>query len=423
MLVGNLFKKKHCLMHDILNINSLLTRGAFPVTFSLFVILQFVRFHPTPPNTNKNIMASPNAMEAKNSPAGPPPPRIFLLSYPRTTSNLFMKILSPETQPNIVGPTNGRYFFLPVMRNIRESNLWSQSHEDWTAEQKSSLQDTLQNCSDELQEFVDSAEANDQGVIVKEHVPFLTDPRALLARVSGGPEPRDDEGYQDMKVKSSSPSPPGCSKLPSNTTFLPNDSLLTWMPAFLIRHPAKAFPSYYRMMTAFREERPEAMQGMESELTAMMTLKWMRKLFDWYASAWEQDSGALRPQFRAPLPGGSKPIVLDADDIISAPEATMGQFCDIVGLDPNKLQFSWDSGAQESIVQERKSTLITRSTLFSSTGVIRSNMSGGIKLDEEVAKWKKEFGEAAATKLEKAVRDSMPDYEYLKAHKLGPTQH
>jgi hypothetical protein len=41
-----------------------------------------------------------------------------------------------------------------------------------------------------------------------------------------------------------------------------------------------------------------------------------------------------------------------------------------------------------------------------------------IDIDAEAAKWKVEFGEEIAQMIEKAVRDSMPDYEYLKARRI-----
>lgn len=51
-------------------------------------------------------------------------------------------------------------------------------------------------------------------------------------------------------------------------------------------------------------------------------------------------------------------------------------------------------------------------------GAIKDKAPGCIDISAEAAKWSVEFGEEAARFLEKAVVDSMSDYEYLKCHRM-----
>ncbi|KAK2873630.1 hypothetical protein FQN49_002219 [Arthroderma sp. PD_2] len=87
-------------------------------------------------------------------------------------------------------------------------------------------------------------------------------------------------------------------------------------------------------------------------------------------------------------------------------------------VDQGETSSFYQVGAQGNVVQERKSTLISRSSLFSSSGILEGKTSREITLDSQAGKWKTEYGEAMAAKLEKAVKESMSDYEYLKSHRL-----
>ena len=60
------------------------------------------------------------------------------------------------------------------------------------------------------------------------------------------------------------------------------------------------------------------------------------------------------------------------------------------------------------------------SSLSASKGVIKDKAPANIDIAAEAAKWKVEFGEEVAQIIEKAVWDSMPDYEYLKSKRITP---
>ncbi|KAJ5600837.1 hypothetical protein N7450_001904 [Penicillium hetheringtonii] len=133
-----------------------------------------------------------------------------------------------------------------------------------------------------------------------------------------------------------------------------------------------------------------------NDLAAICTLRWTRTLYDWYTSAWE---------------GQKSPVILDAADIVEQPELTR-HFCDIIGLDPSKIQFEWKAVDQEKLAQHPL-WLHTRATLMTSSGITPGKTFRGVTIEEEEVKWRTEFGDTVATKLLQWVQGAMADYEYL----------
>jgi hypothetical protein len=112
------------------------------------------------------------------------------------------------------------------------------------------------------------------------------------------------------------------------------------------------------------------------------------------------------------------PAVLDADDIMTRPELVR-RYAALIGMDPTKLKFSWDpatkleaEGLRESLIS--KLTI----TINASAGVIESKAWAGLDLDTKAQEWRVEFGEEEGMKIEKLVRDAMPDYEFMLSRKL-----
>jgi len=114
------------------------------------------------------------------------------------------------------------------------------------------------------------------------------------------------------------------------------------------------------------------------------------------------------------------PIILDADDIILHREVVK-RYCEIVGLDSTKCRFNWEpaSKAEQDAMHSIERRM--KSSLLSSNGLIKTGKTAvGLDIEQEVSKWKEEFGEAEGTKIGTWVRDAMPDYNFLKARRLRP---
>jgi hypothetical protein len=193
--------------------------------------------------------------------------------------------------------------------------------------------------------------------------------------------------------------PSATTRSPLNLTSMPDEFLLTWNPTFLIRHPAMVFPSLYRVC---REDvgsdgfqRPE-----RKPMAPETTTKWVRSLYDFYAARFGE--------------GSTWPIVLDADDVITHP-ALVERYAVLVGLDPDKLRFSWDKTATDKMSKMEK---LMMGTISASTRVDASKVAGDIDIGREAVKWREEFGAEGAGELEQWVLEAMPDYQFLRERRL-----
>lgn len=327
--------------------------------------------------------------------------RLYIFTYPRTASSLLVKILNLPNQPSVISQKGGGYFFLPAIQRQRELRLLEKCYLHWSEDEKEQLREQFQQCSRNFGQFVASKEAAGKTLVVKEHVTHMIEPISKMGYV-----------YNSHLV----PEPPWKIYLPGtnkwrppsmgiNNTVLQDEFLLTWFPTFLIRHPAVAFPSYYRI---FFNSHPseEEMSAIEGELTSAMTLRWTRHLYDWYINLWEYLK--LNDSKRA------KPIVLDADDVLSEPQILI-RFCDVVGLDSTKLRFHWDPPTSTELQQTDPLTKKMNATLLSSSGVIKGKKTEDLNLGYEIETWKAEFGEDGGLRLAKWVQAAMSDYEYLRS--------
>lgn len=251
-------------------------------------------------------------------------------------------------------------------------------------------------------------------MFAKEHASFLFTPRILEKYIlpSTG-------GEAVGSVSSNSTTPSFSLKIPesygapqtfSNETFLPDEYLLTWQPAFTIRHPALTFPSFYRAMVKLSGTGSMSPRDFDIGAGTSMTLRWSRILYDWYT-----EHGVTDIQ--------KAPPVLDANDVIHSPQAVVIPFCERMGLDPSKLKVEWDitpeapKGGDGAPPQASQAIML--STLLGSSGVEKGKAPETVDIAAEAEKWKKEFGEEVAGKIERAVWAAMPDYEYLKTKRLG----
>lgn len=328
-------------------------------------------------------------------------PPLLIITYPRSASNLLVRILSLPEQPNIVTEESSGQLFLPALGHIRRARLLDRLPEQWTDSETAATWQKFQSCYDNFQSLVDSAEADGKRAVIKEHASFLICPQVQANFVHGR-----WQAHASSKVNiGDSQSSPWAVGVPGNETVLPDGVLLRCLPAFLIRHPALAFPSYYRVMLSFEGGDKQKVESMTNDIAAICTLRWTRKLYDWYVAAWE---------------GQKSPIVLDADDMVDHPELSR-HFCDLVGLDPSKVKYEWEAADQEKSTQDHENPVRkhTRATLMASSGITPGKTSRGLSIEDEVVKWRVEFGDLIATRLQQWVQGAMADYEYLSSQRLA----
>jgi len=358
--------------------------------------------------------------------------RLLLVSVPRTASNLLcklgisgnkdsshlpnrraVKILNIRNQPRVhTNQLDGYFFFQAFAKVARED--FSKAPEDWSDADVQGVREGFETCMDALEKYSAQARKQNKMMFSKEHAFWFTNPAALQEAVHG--REVADSFKKRFRVNTGAY---GFSQSfsPSNPTILPDEYLRSWQIAFIIRHPALAWPSMYRAMIKVAAEGIMDEDGIKGASTTNMNLHWTRMLYDW-----------CMEQPDVPTP----PPVIDAHDLIHHPEVVL-QFCEQTGLDKTVVQFEWDQNEvkksekwrgsdpnADATEQEMKgrAASIMLSSIEGSKGVIKDKAPANIDIAAETAKWKVGFGEETAHIIEKAVWDSMPDYEYLKSKRI-----
>lgn len=145
---------------------------------------------------------------------------------------------------------------------------------------------------------------------------------------------------------------------PNNPTVLPTGLLEQFHFAFLIRHPRKSIPSYYRCtippldkVTGFYYFRPDE-AGYDE----------LRRTFDYLRSvghvgptiAGQSQSSEDEKKADGNGNGNSKVeiCVIDADDLLDKPNEIIEAFCKSVGIDYSSDMLNWDRPEQKEYAME-----------------------------------------------------------------------
>ncbi|KAF7718835.1 Uncharacterized protein PECH_005833 [Penicillium ucsense] len=342
------------------------------------------------------------------SPAAPPK-RLLLLSVPRTASNLFLKVLNPGAQPALKTNAFSGYFFYPVLSTAALEGLTSKEAKDWTPQERQRYLGLCQESFDNLEGLSQEATKENKSIFTKEHVTWLIDPAMLFTLQTGSVR-----SETPMRINVSEEY--GSSRTYTQPSILPDEYLRTWQFAFTIRHPALAWPSLYRAIKRAGEEGGFVDEdGARGASLSNMTFGWTRIMYDWCVAQ----------------PDVPTPPIIDAHDLIHTPEVAL-KFCEQTGLDKTCLQFEWskdgkkksdhwgdlDKNRPDRMDAHRQAANILLGTLEASTGLMKDRTPAHVDIEAEHAKWEVEFGKEMAGLIEKAVRNSMGDYEYLRAHRM-----
>ncbi|KAF7594342.1 hypothetical protein BBP40_009577 [Aspergillus hancockii] len=345
------------------------------------------------------------------------PHRLLLVSYPRTASNLLLKILSLPDQPHVIANEYGGYFLMDAfIAGTKNSRIYKPA-DQWAPEDCDEVRNIFQQCLNKMEEYSARAEKENKMLVTKEHAFWLYNPTAFSRMI------HSTNGHHDHLFRPQIPDIYGSSPTysPNNETVFSDEYLRTWRLAFIIRHPALVFPSFYRAMlkmVAINVLQKEKLGGI---LETNMSLRWTRMLYDWGM----ENHGSE-----------SKPLLLDAHDVIHNPHVVT-HFCELVGIDSSKIKFEWekrpstngmemdkaptkqrDIGEQRVPIESEQARNIMLSSLAGSSGVLKDKAPETLDIATEASKWKKEFGEESGALVEKAVLAAMADYEYLKARRV-----
>lgn len=195
----------------------------------------------------------------------------------------------------------------------------------------------------------------------------------------------------------------------TNPTFLPDDFLTSWLPIFLIRHPALVFESWYRA-----ESRAGSVDLLDKSWAYITTFRYSRELYDWFVA--NDPNFMCREEKSAGIKHPSKPIVIDADDIIE--EGSLNKLCELCNMHAPFIRYEWEVTRPLEDGRHSPRCLSYMSGLWSSTSIDKSKTSRGINMATKYNQWKEEFGTAVADALHTLVENAMLDYSYLKSKQI-----
>jgi hypothetical protein len=345
------------------------------------------------------------AFDPPQQTSAPPSRRLFFFTHPRCASNLTVRMLNLAEQPNVNSrPGGGGYHFRSFMQTYANPEIHQRPRSEWTSEELGEVQSSLQQEFNDLQGTVQAAGREGHILFDKEHTCLILDPAAWQRFVAGSSNLTTDERRPwTVKVPGWHERDPTHSL--ANCTPLPDRYMEMWLPTFLIRHPALAFPSF---------ERASGGRPWPSAPTrANCTLAFSRALYEFYIQQYEHSV----PQGVTEHERNCWPIILDADDIMSNP-AVLERWCDLSGLDKTKLKLRWDPLTEDQLDALPRVAVKMSKTLNASAGVLADKMSNDVDIDSEAINWRREFGEVRGSEMEDWVRSAMADYEYMRARRL-----
>ncbi|KAL7269239.1 hypothetical protein RUND412_008105 [Rhizina undulata] len=189
-----------------------------------------------------------------------------------------------------------------------------------------------------------------------------------------------------------------------NPTVIPLSLLHDYHFTFLIRHPRRAIPSYYRCTIPPLSKTT----GFDYFLPSEAGYRELRLFFDYVRSKGIVDNGEIEL------------CVIDADDLLNDPEAVMKKYCESVGLEFTSAMLKWEEKEKEREAELafEKWKGFHEDAIKSSGLKARESKRKEKSEEEEFEEWVQKYGEEGARIISETVKENLADYEYLRGFKI-----
>ncbi|KAL2181256.1 P-loop containing nucleoside triphosphate hydrolase protein [Thermothelomyces heterothallicus CBS 202.75] len=349
---------------------------------------------------------------------------IFVATHPRACSTAFERVFM--TRRDILNcvhePFGDAYYFGP-------ERLGERYEHDEEARRKSGFANTTY--KDVTDNLMSQSNKDGKRLFIKDIAHYLLPPDRKPARIA--PSLASDEGAE---VNGGTAATSGAGAV-ANPTVVPPSLLREFHFAFLIRHPRRSVPSYYRCTVPPLSSRTGFHRFMPSEAG----YDELRRLFDYLlqegiiitttttttdpsASSSSSSSRAndqqQQQQTNGNVNGGGgavKVTVVDADDLLDKPAEVIRAFCEDVGIDYHDGMLKWGDEEGQRLAEEA----------FEKWNGFHDDAIGSTELrprlhpkkqpteEEEDEEWRKKFGEEGQRVIRECVNANVADYEYLKS--------
>ncbi|KAI0887436.1 P-loop containing nucleoside triphosphate hydrolase protein [Annulohypoxylon maeteangense] len=200
-----------------------------------------------------------------------------------------------------------------------------------------------------------------------------------------------------------------------NPTVVPLDILKKFHWTFLIRHPRRGIPSYYRCcvppldeVTGFKEFMPNEAGYVE-----------LRRLFD-YLREQKMVGPCMAGESNGNSDGEITITVIDADDLLDHPGPVAKAFCKETGIEYKPEMLTWDDSDNQQYVSQafEKWNGFHNDAIHSKSLTARTQAHKTVTEESENEEWRQKFGDEAQKVIRACVDENVPHYEYLKSFAL-----
>ncbi|KAK4039218.1 hypothetical protein C8A01DRAFT_47296 [Parachaetomium inaequale] len=212
----------------------------------------------------------------------------------------------------------------------------------------------------------------------------------------------------------------------ANPTVVPTSLLRNFHFTFLIRHPRRAIPSYYRCTipplsskTGFHHFMPN--EAGYDELRRLFDYLLQEGIITTQGQQTKQNgtNGTLLSNGTGASSGagGVKVTVVDADDLLDMPAEVVRAFCEDVGIDYHDGMLKWEDEAGQQLAVEafEKWNGFHDDAIGSTELRARVHAKKTPTEEEEDAEWRNKYGEEGQRVIRACVDANVADYEYLKS--------
>ncbi|QPC78825.1 hypothetical protein HYE68_009577 [Fusarium pseudograminearum] len=296
---------------------------------------------------------------------------IFTATHPRACSTAFERVFMARRDilESVHEPFGDAFYYGPEILSDRFRN-------DTTTREQSGF--SHKTYKDVLNEVMDAGK-DGKRIFIKDMAYYLMAPDSKPTKVA--PSLGEEE--------------------PGNPTVLPLEVLKQFQFTFLIRHPRRAIPSYYRCTVPPLDEVTGFYEFMPNEAG----YKELVRFFDFLIKENIVDKDNL--------------VVIDADDLLDNPEKTVRLYCEKTGIDfkPEMLEWNEEDCSYATAAFEKWNGW-HNDAIKSSALRPRTHHQKTLTVESEDKEWTTKFGPEAQKVIRKTVEDNIADYEYLKQFAL-----
>ncbi|EGU80366.1 P-loop containing nucleoside triphosphate hydrolase protein [Fusarium oxysporum f. sp. albedinis] len=296
---------------------------------------------------------------------------IFTATHPRACSTAFERVFMARRDilESVHEPFGDAFYYGPEILSDRFRN------DTATREQSGFSQKTYK---DVLNEVMDAGK-DGKRIFIKDMAYYLMAPDNKPTKVA--PSLGEEE--------------------PGNPTVLPLEVLKQFQFTFLIRHPRRAIPSYYRCTVPPLDE----VTGFYDFMPNEAGYKELVRFFDFLIKENIVDKDNL--------------VVIDADDLLDNPEKTIRLYCEKTGIDFKPEMLEWnDEDCNYATIAFQKWNGWHNDAIKSSALRPRTHHQKTMTTESEDKEWTAKYGPEAQKVIRKTVEDNVADYEYLKQFAL-----